>query len=662
MSGNPIDKYTAEELFGIQSAAIAIADKNKKIVWFNQSFKKNYGSGRIKGVSIHSLFNLELPDPPLDFKNHKSVVHALPKSINNLVVTPLYTKAKKKVHDGYMLELVAIAQSTQDGSFNAEVLESNIVLQNDLRQVLTLLDSVSSLEVITQEIILRCVNTSNSDFGLIVFKTDRNELDFLFHDPNNFIEDKVDFKKTANSDFAFISKWLELNNRPFIALNKENNIGFNLAHALNSESLLICPGFFDKSLLASIIVGKREGNYSSLEITQLEQFATLLSFTISNIKTRDLNTALESRLLQSQKLETIGKLSSGMAHDFSNLLSSIFGSLNLLRKRVPQNEATDRLIDNIENCSVRAKDLTKGLLSYGKPTPKRKELVKPRILTNEISKVINQTFPGTITYTCNTEKNLYDILGNSTEIYQVLLNLCVNAKEATGEKGTIELSVKNITIDGGNISTYPWLETGNYVCFSVKDNGSGVRESDLLKIFDPYFSTKSKDTGSGLGLYVTYGIIKAHNGYIDVISSPNQGTTFDVYIPSYEPNKVDQTDTTDKIILLVDDEPMLSELLSELLESNGFNVINVSSGKETIKVLTEEIKVDLAIIDYNMPEMNGLETIEKIRALDFDLPIILSSGSMQIDADFSADKYRIDSCLQKPYEFDTMLETIKKLF
>lgn len=662
MAGNPIDKYAAEELFGIQSAAIAIANKNKKIVWFNQSFKKNCGAGRIRGVTINSLFNLELPDLPLTFKNQQSLAHPLQKSHNNLVVTPLHTKAKKRMLDGYMLELVAITQSTPDSSYDAEILQRNVVFQNDLRQVLILLDNDSSLDVITQEIILRCVNTSNSDFGLIVFQVDRNKLDFLFHDPNNFIEEREEVEKTANSDFAFISKWLELNNRPLIALNKQNNIGFNLAKALNSESLLICPGFFDKSLLASIIVGKKEGNYSSLEISQLEQFATLLSFTISNIKTRELNAALESRLLQSQKLETIGKLSSGMAHDFSNLLSSIFASLSLLRKRVPQNESVNRLIDNIENCSVRAKDLTKGLLSFGKPTPKRKELVKPNILINEISKVINQTFPETITYTCNTEKNLYDILGNSTEIYQVLLNLCVNAKEGTGEKGTIELSVKNITIDNENISTYPWLEIANYVCFSVKDNGSGIEEGDLLKIFDPYFSTKSKDTGSGLGLYVTYGIIKAHNGYIDVSSSPNQGTAFDVYIPSYEPNKIAQTDTTDKIILLADDEPMLSELLAELLESNEFNVIKVSTGKEAIKVLTEEIKVDLAIIDYNMPEMNGLETIEKIRTLDFDLPIILSSGSMQLDDDFSTEKYRIDSYLQKPYEFDTMLATIKKLF
>ncbi len=144
MAGNPIDKYAAEELFGIQSAAIAIADKNKKVVWFNQSFKKKYGTGRIKGVTINSLFNLELPDLPLTFKNRKSFAHPLPKSNNNLIVTPLHTKAKKRVLDGYMLEFVAISQSTPDSSYDAEIIQRNIVFQNDLRQVLILLDNESS--------------------------------------------------------------------------------------------------------------------------------------------------------------------------------------------------------------------------------------------------------------------------------------------------------------------------------------------------------------------------------------------------------------------------------------------------------------------------------------------------------------------------------------
>jgi len=375
-----------------------------------------------------------------------------------------------------------------------------------------------------------------------------------------------------------------------------------------------------------------------------------------------LNAALESRLLQAQKLETIGKLSSGMAHDFGNLLSSIFGSVNLLRKRVDQNESVQKLIDNIENCSVRARDLTKGLLSFGKPTPKRKELVKPHQLLSEITKIITQTFPKAIAFNEEIDDKLYDMVGNSTEIYQVLLNLCVNAKEAIDGKGEIKIIANNITIDKENQVYFPLLNIGNYVRFSVKDSGAGIEEKNLTKIFDPYFSTKSKDTGSGLGLYVSYGIIKAHNGFIDVSSKLGTGTTFDVYIPAFEPPKEIKAEPSEKIILLADDEVMLGDLLAELLETNGYSVIKVTSGKEVLRILTEEIKVDLAIVDYNMPEMSGLETIAEIRKLNLNIPIILSSGSTWVEDDSELLKYHINSQIQKPYEFETMLSTIQKLF
>ncbi len=365
--------------------------------------------------------------------------------------------------------------------------------------------------------------------------------------------------------------------------------------------------------------------------------------------------------MQSQKLETIGKLSSGMAHDFSNLLSSIFGSLNLLKKRVSQEENITRLIDNIENCSIRAKDLTKGLLSFGKPTPKHTELIKPNFLLTEISKVITQTFPKVIEFETKFEENLHDVLGNGTEIYQVLLNLCVNAKEALEGKGKITLTANNLTIDEKNITKYPSLNKGNYVHISVQDTGSGISEENIQRIFEPYFSTKQKETGSGLGLYVTYGIIKAHKGHIEVSSVINRGTIFDVYLPSYEPTKAEKYSPANKIILLADDEEMLRDLLAELLETNGYNVIKVSSGVEVLKVLTEEIKVDLAIIDFNMPEMNGLDCINHIRKLNFNIPIILSSGSLNLEENLDLKELKIDGILPKPYEFEIMLATIKKL-
>jgi len=393
----------------------------------------------------------------------------------------------------------------------------------------------------------------------------------------------------------------------------------------------------------------------------VEQFAILLSFATSSISTRELNATLENRLMQAQKLETIGKLTSGMAHDFSNLLSSIFGSLNLLKKRVTPREDITRLLDNIESCSIRAKDLTKGLLSYGKPTPKRKELIKPNHLLSEISKVINQTFPKNITFESNIAEKIFDILGNGTEIYQVLLNLCVNAKEAIEGKGTIKLSGKNFNLNSQNLMEHPLLEKGNYAMISVQDSGTGIKEENIQQIFDPYFSTKVKETGSGLGLYVTYGIIKAHKGHIEVTSVPDAGTRFDVFIPAFEPKELEKQPAPDKIILLVDDEIMLRDLLAELLESNGYYVVIVSTGEEALKVLTEEIRADLVIIDYNMPGMNGLECIKKIRELKFTMPIILSSGSLSVEENLNPAEIGINSILSKPYEFESMLGTIQKL-
>jgi CheY-like chemotaxis protein len=349
-----------------------------------------------------------------------------------------------------------------------------------------------------------------------------------------------------------------------------------------------------------------------------------------------------------------------MAHDFNNLLSSIFGSIHLLKTRVPESESVYKLIDNIENCSIRARDLTKGLLSFGKPTAKRKEIVMPNILVNELLKVISQTFPSTITIENIIEDNLHSILGNGTEIYQILLNLCVNAKEAIDKRGKIVLSAKNIFIDDKNIASHPLLNRGKYVQFSVSDNGSGIEEEHLSRIFEPYFSTKQKDTGSGLGLYVTYGIIKAHKGHVEVTSKKNVGTTFDVYLPVFEPQKMTQTDLKNKIIMLADDEEMLSELLSEMLESTGYYVIKVKTGQEVLTVLTEELKIDLLIIDYNMPGMNGLDCVAEIRKLNINLPVILSSGSLPFDEE-ELKKFKVNSLLMKPYEFETMLDTIKKL-
>jgi signal transduction histidine kinase/CheY-like chemotaxis protein len=659
MSDELIRKYKSKELLEIQTASVALTDRTFKIFWFNKSFKKDIGSGKIKGVSLKSLFNINTPEEKTILSSAKSFVVPLADKNKNIIITPLFSQSKKVV-DAYFIEMLPLLDSDYQRSADKEKLRRNLVFQNELQSILLLLVKEKSIKEIAEEILSRSVSVTNSDFGVIVFHKKEEVESFLYNDNSNLISDKDEIEKSIKYNSPFINKWLDLNRRPLLALNHHNNIGFGLTQVFNCESLCISPCYFEDILYAKILVGKKTGTFSSLDISDLEQFSILLSFTISHIDTRELNAALESRLLQAQKLETIGKLSSGMAHDFNNLLSSIFGSIHLLRNRVPDSESVSKLIDNIENCSVRARDLTKGLLSFGKPTAKRKEIVMPNFLLSEIAKVVSQTFPSSITLEEKIDNGLHNIIGNGTEIYQILLNLCVNAKESIEGNGKIVLSASNVLVDDTNIINYPLLDRGKYVRFSVSDTGTGIDEENLSKIFDPYFSTKKKDTGSGLGLYVTYGIIKAHKGHIDVTSRKGAGTTFDVYLPVFEPQKSEQSKETDKIIMLADDEEMLSDLLAEMLESSGYYVIKVKSGDEVITVLTEELKVDLLIIDYNMPVMNGLDCIARIRSLNFKLPVILSTGSISFD-DEDLQRYKVSKKIMKPYEFDTMLNSIKQL-
>lgn len=652
-------KYSPETIFG-ENTPVAITDDGQKIIWASKNFKKCFATPRLKGKTLDNFLESLGIEKGIASTSKKQVSFQLPQLNKKLNITPIFSQSKKDKPDNYKLELVDLTIEHLPEVVDQKPDKDHIDFRKELQNILTLLVKENSIDKLSLEILSKSVNLTKSDLGIITFLNENSATEFEYLDPQKLISNKSEVEKTISSDFKFITKWLMLNKSSLVAANQKNNLGRNLAASIGCNNILIAPCIFDDKLVATLIVGKSKLSFTTNEIELLEQFSILLTFIISNIRTRDLNMALESRLLQAQKLETIGKLSSGMAHDFGNLLSSIFGSLNLLRKRVDQSENVQKLIDNIENCSVRARDLTKGLLSFGKPTPKRKELVKPHQLLSEIAKIVTQTFPKTVTLTEEIDNNLYDIVGNGTEIYQVILNLCVNAKEAIDEKGEIKIAAKNITIDENNIAFLPLLQIGNYVKFSVIDDGVGIDEMHLTKIFDPYFSTKVKDTGSGLGLYVSYGIIKAHNGIIDVTSKAGAGTTFDVYIPAFEPPKEKKTEPGEKIILFADDEPMLGELLAELLETNGYSVIKVTSGKEALTVLTEEIKVDLAIIDYNMPELSGLDTIAEIRKLNLDIPIILSSGSMWVNQEADLSKYKIDGQLNKPYEFEAMLATIKK--
>jgi hypothetical protein len=321
MPNDIISRIAADDLLKVQNASIAIANEDQKIVWYNQKFKDVFGGGRIKGANFITMFSI----PENVFQpgkiSKKTFSYPLPKINFTASITPITSKTKKKQQLGYFIELIPSIQTEERSLIDTELMERNIYFLNELEELLVLLVKENSLEKISNQIILKCTEISRSEIGVGIFHDSGDDNEFQFHDLDNLINNKSYAGKSIRSDFSFINKWLHLNKKSLIAQNQQSNIGFNLTQTLRCESLIISPCFFEEDLLATVIVGKTTGGYSPFDINIVEQLSALLSFAISNLRTKELNTALETRLLQAQKLETIGKLSSGMAHDFSNLLA-----------------------------------------------------------------------------------------------------------------------------------------------------------------------------------------------------------------------------------------------------------------------------------------------------------------------------------------------------
>ena len=492
-----------------------------------------------------------------------------------------------------------------------------------------------------------------------------DETEFEFQDRSKFICRKDDFNFEAGVKFFNLIEDHfadDFENNSYLKITYQSgDFESELLNSFSSKEILIKKLSLSNKISGYVICGKFENSVFKFQSEVFEKTLLMFEFTAENILEKKINSELAGKLLQAQKLETVGKLASGMAHDFNNLLSSIFGSLDLLKKKLSDCNDVKYLLENIESCSTRAADLSKGLLSYGKPTSKRKLPVRSFDLLNEIVSVFSQSIPENIKFNYQIESELPQFLGNSTEIYQVILNLCINSKEAIKDYGEIFLRAESLEISKSGKQNFPMLESGKYIKISVKDSGEGISKENLQNIFEPYFSTKKKETGGGLGLYMVYGIIKAHNGFIDVKSKPGEGTQFDVYLPVYFENAGVQIPASEKIIVLADDEIMLRDILAELLESSDYHVLCVQDGKEALQLLTEEIKADLLIIDMNMPVMDGLTCVKKLRESGGEIPVVLSSGNDTENIKDELNILKISAVLTKPYEFDFLFEEIKKI-
>ena len=375
---------------------------------------------------------------------------------------------------------------------------------------------------------------------------------------------------------------------------------------------------------------------------------------------------LEIQLSHAQKMEAIGTLSGGIAHDFNNLLMGIQGNISLMLMNIDSTHPHYERLKNIENQIQSGARLTSHLLGYAR---KGRYQIKP-INLNQLVKELSETFGRTrkeITIHRELAADLFAVEADQGQIEQVVLNLYVNAADAMHSGGDLILKTMNATHKDMKGKLYD-PKPGNYVLLMVTDTGTGMDEEDMRRIFDPFFTTKEMGRGTGLGLASAYGIIKGHGGYIDVESEKGHGTTFKIYLPATK-KKVERTvKAAEQVIvgsgtiLLVDDEAMVLDVGVKLLEKLGYTVLQAKGGREAIGVYKQnQDKIDIVILDMIMPDMGGGETYDKMKAINPNEKILLSSG-YSIDGQAKEILARgCDGFIQKPFTMKELSQSISEI-
>ncbi len=375
---------------------------------------------------------------------------------------------------------------------------------------------------------------------------------------------------------------------------------------------------------------------------------------------------LEAQLQQAQKMEALGTLAGGIAHNFNNLLMGIMGNASLMVSETDSAHPNYEKLKNIEKLVDSGSKLTQQLLGYAREG--RYEIIPLNL--NQLMKETSDTFRATkkeIRVHRELAENLFPIDADQGQIEQVLLNLYVNAADAMPGGG--DLFLKTINVTDKDMKGRPYRpKPGNYVLLTVRDTGTGMDKRTTERVFDPFFSTKGLGKGTGLGLASVYGIIKAHGGYIDVESKKGSGTTFKIYLPGAE-KKVEMVAKSarqiikgSETVLLVDDEPMVLEVGINMLKKLGYTVLEAKGGREAVKVYkANKDKIDLVILDMVMPDRGGGETYDQMKEIDPTVTVLLSSG-YSIDGQATEILERgCNGFIQKPFTIKELSGRIREI-
>lgn len=384
----------------------------------------------------------------------------------------------------------------------------------------------------------------------------------------------------------------------------------------------------------------------------------------------------EDELRHAQKMEAVGHLAGGIAHEFNNYLGIIMGYSDLLAQDENQNESVRLTVSEINTATQKAASLTRQLLAFS-----RKQILEPSVLDLNASilethKLLHRLIPANIDITPVLQPNLGRVKADPAQIQHILINLAVNARDAMPQGGKISIETANVELDEEFASRNPDVRAGDYVMFSVTDTGQGIDRETLARIFEPFFTTKKDGKGTGLGLSTTYGIVKQSSGHISVASVLGRGTTFRIYLPrvsgdsvaaspsgQVQANELRLESATPNVetILLVEDESALRRLMRTKLESQGYKILEAKDGADALSICQQESGIDLMVSDLAMPGMTGLELKDKVAALRPNMKFLLISGYTKDVVGSPQQIMPFGEFLEKPFLPGDLLRRVREL-
>jgi len=419
--------------------------------------------------------------------------------------------------------------------------------------------------------------------------------------------------------------------------------------------------------------------FDNEEICFLQDLTDSLAYGLISLRLQDETKKMDQQLQQAQKMESIGLLTGGIAHDFNNILASILGFTNLALERYVTKEQAQLhdYLTEVIHAGERAKNLIQQMLAFSRSGKSKAVVLSVSSVVNESIKMLQATLPSSIKLTGKVNKDISDIEFDRVQLQQVIINLCINARDVIEGKGCIDIKAKRLTIVASEHRTcdacHNEIEQGDYIELSVHDSGEGINSEVLQKIFEPFFTTKEMGKGTGMGLPIVHGIIHHHGGHIIVESEKGKGTNIRLMLPAIDANKIITTDNLSGElfeksdcgyvhILVVDDEESVGRFMGELLEGQGYKTTIMDSASHALEVFSKNPKLfDLMLTDQTMPELSGVELAKKYLALRPGFPVILCTGYSENINKEKASAIGIRGYIEKPMKANMLFDLIKSL-